>query len=169
MIIECHKSLKKIGRVAERLVNGNSKASNLLADATLQIGPANDPHYGIPATAVQSPSFVGDSAMLGGLVNNSAEMEALYRKDASAINMRPRYNPKTNKYDLVLSKAQKFTGDSGELIAAQLVSPWNASYFDEVFKQPLLYSHARDLVKRKSSTNPWGEVQNLALAAYSGW
>ena len=51
----------------------------------------------------------------------------------------------------------------------QTISPWNASYFPEIFRQPLLYSHARDLVKRLSGTNPWGEVQNLQLAAYSGW
>ena len=98
-------------------------------------------------------------------------MEALYKKNPVSVNIKPRFNMKTGKYDMVYSKSgvQTYTGDSGELIAAQAISPWNASYFPEMFKQPLLYSHARDLVKRLGGTNPWGEVQNLQLAAYSGW
>ncbi len=72
---------------------------------------------------------------------------------------------------MVCSKSgiKSFVGDSGELISMQTISPWNASFFPEIFRQPLLYSHARDLVKRMGGTNPWGEVQNLQLAAYSGW
>lgn len=172
MIIDCSKEMRRLGRMAERFVNGNSKANDLLRDATLSIGPANDPHYGIPAGAVQTPTFVGDSAALGQLVGNNAQMEALYKQNKANVNMRPTYNPSTGKYDMVLSKATqtRYTGDSGELLSYQTISPWNASYFPEIFKQPLLYSHARDLVKRKSGgSNPWGEVQNLQLAAYSGW
>lgn len=172
MIIECHNSMKKVGKIAERFINSNSKANDLLRDATLSIGPASDPHYGVPAGAVQSPTFVGDSAALGNLVGNSPAMEALYKQNKAGVNMQPVYNAATGKYDMVLSKATRarYTGDSGEMLSMQTISPWNASYFPEIFRQPLLYSHARDLVKRKSGgTNPWGEVQNLQLAAYSGW
>lgn len=171
MKINCSSEFKKVGKIANRLVSANGKASDLLRDATLQIGRASDPEYGVPASAVNSPIYVGDHAVLGSVIGNSAEIEALYKKNPLAVNMKPRYNIRTGKYDVVCSKSgiQNFVGDSGELISMQTISPWNASYFPELFKQPLLYSRARDLVKRLGGTNPWGEVQNLQLAAYSGW
>lgn len=171
MKINCSSEFKKVGKIANRLVSANGKASDLLRDATLQIGRASDPEYGVPASAVNSPIYVGDHAVLGSIIGNSAEIEALYKKNPLAVNMKPRFNIRTGKYDVVCSKSgiQSFVGDSGELISMQTISPWNASYFPELFKQPLLYSHARDLVKRLGGTNPWGEVQNLQLAAYSGW
>nr|DAP93785.1 MAG TPA: major capsid protein [Caudoviricetes sp.] len=171
MKINCSSEFKKVGKIANRLVAANGKASDLLRDATLQIGRASDPEYGVPASAVNSPIYVGDHAVLGSVIGNSAEIEALYKKNPLAVNMKPRFNIRTGKYDVVCSKSgiQNFVGDSGELISMQTISPWNASYFPELFKQPLLYSHARDLVKRLGGTNPWGEVQNLQLAAYSGW
>lgn len=171
MIINCSPEFKKVGKIANRLVSANGKANHLLCDATLQIGRASDPKYGVPASAVNSPIYVGDHAVLGSVIGNSAEIEALYKKNPLAVNMKPRYNIRTGKYDVVCSKSgiQSYVGDSGELVTMQSISPWNASYFPELFKQPLLYSHARDLVKRLGGTNPWGEVQNLQLAAYSGW
>lgn len=171
MIINCSPEFKKVGKIANRLVSANGKASDLLRDATLQIGRASDPEYGVPASAVNSPIYVGDHAVLGSVIGNSAEIEALYKKNPLEVNMKPRFNIRTGKYDVVCSKSgiQNFVGDSGELISMQTISPWNASYFPELFKQPLLYSRARDLVKRLGGTNPWGEVQNLQLAAYSGW
>lgn len=171
MIINCSPEFKKVGKIANRLVSANGKANHLLRDATLQIGRASDPKYGVPASAVNSPIYVGDHAVLGSVIGNSAEIEALYKKNPLAVNMKPRYNIRTGKYDVVCSKSgiQSYVGDSGELISMQTISPWNASYFPELFKQPLLYSRARDLVKRLGGTNPWGEVQNLQLAAYSGW
>lgn len=171
MNIECSKGFRKLGRLAEKMVASNGKANDFLRDATLMIGPASDPKFGVPASAVSNPIYVGDSAALGQAVGLTPEIEALYKKSAMAVNIKPRFNMNTGKYDMVYSKSgvQTYTGDSGELIAAQAISPWNASYFPEIFKQPLLYSHARDLVKRLGGTNPWGEVQNLQLAAYSGW
>ena len=171
MNIEVSKGFKRLGKLAEKMIASNGKANDLLRDATLQIGPANDPHFGVGLAAVNNPIFVGDSAAIGQPVGLTPELEALYKKNASGVNIKPRFNARTGKYDMVFSKSgiQTYTGDSGELIAAQAISPWNASYFPEIFKQPLLYSHARDLVKRLGGTNPWGEVQNLQLAAYSGW
>jgi hypothetical protein len=171
MRIECSKEFKRLGKLADRMVGRNGNAANILRDATLQIGRADDPHYGVPASAVTNPIFVGDAAAIGNPVGLTPELEALYKKNALGVNIKPRFNARSGKYDMVYSKSgiQTYTGDSGELIAAQAISPWNASYFPEIFKQPLLYSHARDLVKRLGGTNPWGEVQNLQLAAYSGW
>ena len=171
MRIECSSEFKRLGKLAEKMVGYNGKANSMLRDATLQIGRASDPHYGVPMSAVNNPTFVGDAAAVGTAVGLTPEMEALYKKNAMGVNIKPRFNARTGKYDMVFSKSgiQTYTGDSGELIAAQAISPWNASYFPEIFKQPLLYSHARDLVKRMGGTNPWGEVQNLQLAAYSGW
>lgn len=168
MIIQCHKSFKHLGRVAESILNENGRAKSYLSDATLSIGPANDPAYGVPASAVHNPLFVGDSAMIGDYKNRTPEIERMFNKNIKSVNIRPTYNAQTGKYDLTLSKAA-MVGDSGELISGQAISPWNASYFPEIFRQPLLTSHARDLVKRRAGSNPWGEVQNLQLAAYSGW
>ena len=171
MRIDCSSEFKKLGKMAGRMIATDGMANDLLRDATLQIGRGSDPHYGIPASAVTNPIFVGDSAAVGIPVGLTPEMEALYKKSPVSVDIKPRFNMKTGKYDMLYSKSgiQTYTGDSGELIAAQAISPWNASYFSEMFKQPLLYSHARDLVKRLGGTNPWGEVQNLQLAAYSGW
>lgn len=168
MIIKTHSNFKKIGRVVEALLADNPKANAALADATLEIGPANDRAYGIPASAVSHPSYVGDSAMLGNLVGNTPQMESLFKKNPSNVELHPLFNNVTQKYDTVVKKAA-FVGDSGEYLAGQAISPWNASYFSKIFKQPLLYSHARDMVKRETGTNPWGEVMNLQMAAYSGW
>ena len=171
MRIDCSSEFKKLGKMAGRMIGMNGKANDLLRDATLQIGRASDPHYGVPASAVANPIYVGDKAAIGNAVGLTPELDALYKKNAMGVDIRPRFNVRTGKYDMVFSKSgiKSYTGDSGELIAAQAISPWNASYFPEIFKQPLLYSHARDLVKRMGGTNPWGEVQNLQLAAYSGW
>lgn len=171
MRIDCSSQFKHLGKVANKLVGMNGKANDLLRDATLQIGPASDPHYGVPAAAVSNPIFVGDHAVLGEMVGNTAEIEAMYKANPISVNMKPRFNMRTGKYDMVCSKSgiKSFTGDSGELISMQTISPWNASFFPQIFRQPLLYSHARDMVKRMGGTNPWAEVQNLQLAAYSGW
>lgn len=171
MIIDCSSEFKRLGKLANRMIGANGKAASILQDATLQIGRASDPHYGVPAMAVQEPIYVGDAAAVGAAVGLTPELEALYKKNAFGVNIKPCFNAKTGKYDMVYSKSgvQTYVGDSGELITAQAISPWNASFFPELFKQPLLYSHARDLVKRLGGTNPWGEVQNLQLAAYSGW
>ena len=171
MRIDCSSEFKRLGKLAERMVGRNGNAANVLRDATLQIGRASDPHYGVPMSAVTNPTFVGDSAAIGAAVGLTPELEALYKKNAMGVDIRPRFNARTGKYDMLFSKSgvKTYTGDSGELISAQAISPWNASYFPELFRQPLLYSHARDLVKRLGGTNPWGEVQNLQLAAYSGW
>lgn len=171
MRIDCSPEFKKIAKVASRMVGMNGKADGLLRDATLQIGRASDPKYGVPASAVNNPIYVGDHAVLGNTIGLTSELESLYKKNAYGVNIKPKFNMNTGRYDMVYSKSgvQSFTGDSGELISMQTISPWNASFFPEIFRQPLLYSHARDLVKRMAGTNPWGEVQNLQLAAYSGW
>lgn len=171
MRIETSSEFKKLGKLAGRMIASDGMANDMLRDATLQIGRASDPKYGVPASAVTNPIYVGDGRAVGVPVGLTPEMEALFKKSPISVNIKPQFNVRTGKYDMVYSKSgvKTYTGDSGELIAAQAISPWNASYFPQMFKQPLLYSHARDLVKRLGGTNPWGEVQNLQLAAYSGW
>ena len=168
MFLKTSPQYKRLGKICNALIDTNPRLANALRDATLEIGPASDPAYGVPASAVAAPTFVGDRAMIGNLVGNNAQLEALAKKNPAAVDLRPLYNSRTGKYDIVARKNQ-FVGDSGEYLAMQGISPWNASFFPEIYKQPLLYSCARDLVKRKTATNPWGEVMNLQLAAYSGW
>lgn len=170
MIIETGKGFKKLGSVMEHLIAGSSRMSEVLADATMQIGLSSEPKFGVPAGAMMAPTFVGDHAMVGDMVGATAKLNAMYKKDPASVAIRPVLNRTTGRYDMLVKESGlKLTKDTGELIAMQTISPWNASWFDELFKQPLLYSHARDLVKRKGATNPWGEVQNLAMAAYAGW
>lgn len=171
MNLDCSPGFRKIGKLVNKMVERDGKASSILGDATLQIGPASEAHFGVPLSAVQNPIYVGDGAAVGKPLGFTPELDALYKKSALNIDVRPRFNVRTGKYDMQFLKSgvQTYTGDSGELIAAQAISPWNASYFPELFKQPLLYSHARDLVKRMGGTKPWAQVQNLAMAAYSGW
>lgn len=172
MIIKCAPSMKGIGKIANMLINENSKILSLLSDATLSIGPASDPAYGVPVSAVSNPLFVGDSAMIGSSRGSTPELNALYKKDSRNVDIRPVYNPTSKKYDLVFSKSNVsggLTRDGADLIGMQMISPWNASFFPKLYRQPLLYSHARELVKRETGSNPWGEVQVLPLAGYSGW
>lgn len=171
MILDCAPGYSKVGKLVNRMVARNGQANSILKGATLQIGPADDEHFGVPMSAVGNPIYVGDHAAIGSKVGVTPELEALYKKSALNVDVRPRFNARTGKYDMVFAKSgvKTYTADSGELVAAQAISPWNASYFPEVFKQPLLYSHARDLVKRMGGTKPWAQVQNLAMAAYSGW
>ena len=170
MEIKCGKNFKGLGRIANTLLNANSKANDLLRDATLSIGLASDPEFGVPASAVRNPVFVGDSAMLGNLKGLTPQLDSLYKKNRATLDMKPTYNAATGKYDVVVSRnniSTKYVGDG--LIDLQTVSPWNASFFPEIFRQPLLYSHARDMVKRQTGSQPWGETQALQTAAYSGW
>lgn len=171
MRINCSGEFSHIGKVAAKLVSRSGKASSLLADATLQIGRASDPDFGVPAHAMAAPLCVKDGAWIGKTEGLTPEMEALFAANKYGVDIKPRFNPRSGRYDLGFLKSgiKSYVGDSGELIAAQAISPWNASYFEKVFRQPLLYSHARDLVRRMSGTSPWGEVMNLQLAAYSGW
>ena len=171
MKLDCSREFKKVGKLASKLVEANGKMNDVLRDATLQIGLASDSHFGVQASAINNPLFVGDSAMIGESVGLTPELEALYKKNAYGIDIKPKFNMRTGKYDMVFTKSgiANYVGDAGELIAAQAISPWNASFFPEIFRQPLLYSHARDLVKRAAGTNPWGEVQNLQVANYSGF
>jgi len=55
------------------------------------------------------------------------------------------------------------------LLGMQALSPWNVGWFQQIFKAPLLYSHALDLVEVESGTEPWAEVMNLNLADYVGF
>ena len=134
MRIDCSSEFKHLGKLAERMVGRNGNAANILRDATLQIGRASDPHYGVPASAVSNPMYVGDHAAIGAAVGLTPELEALYKQNAMGVNIKPRFNVNTGKYDMVFSKSgiKSYTGDSGELINAQAISPWNASYFPEL-------------------------------------
>jgi hypothetical protein len=54
-------------------------------------------------------------------------------------------------------------------MAGQLFSPWNVSFFQRIFREPLLYSHARELVEVEQGTNPWAEVMTLLMEQYAGF
>ncbi len=150
---------KAVGRAAKKFIEKIDGANRILRDATIQIGASSDANYGVPAHAMSRPLWVGDSRWTGDVkANDRAELKL--QSNPQQVGTKWAWNGK--KYDAEL------TADAG-LIEAQAISPWNASWFTELYRQPLLYSHARDLVSRHSGSNPWAEVMSLQTATYSGW
>ena len=55
MNLDCSPGFRKIGKLVNKMVERDGKASSILGDATLQIGPAREAHFGVPLSAVQNP------------------------------------------------------------------------------------------------------------------
>jgi hypothetical protein len=135
-----------------------------LSGCELNIGLASDDRFAVPASA-QDAVFVGDAAWIEGK-NIDAATEALLQVDPSRVQIRPRYNPRTNKWIMDFSP---LAGDTLDPIAGQLFSPWNISFMARVFKEPLSYSNVDKLVSYESGGNPWAEIFTLFMEQYSGW
>jgi hypothetical protein len=165
MDIKMHSSCKPLKTVLNGFLGENQALARATNGFELAMGPASDPHFSTPPHA-QDAIFVGDSGLISGY-NATAEMEALFKQDPGKCAMRPRYNSTTRKwaYDVLKSGAM----DSVNPLIGQAYSPWNVSFFQKVFKEPLLYSHARDLVSIEPGTNPWAELMTLALEQYAGF
>ncbi len=169
MQIVAARSCEGLAHRASKFLNGvDVDIQDALKDMTLHIGPANDPKYQTPAHA-KDAIYVGDGAHIGQLVA-STQLKALYKQDPSAVSLSPKWNGATKKWDMIARQIKR-TGTNDalpNLIDMQGISPWSQSFFTDVFERPLLYSHASDLVKKESGTNPWAEVMNLFLADYGG-
>lgn len=151
----------------------------------LAVGLASLPEFQIPFRAIQEPCYVGDPSHVVGDASSiigSAEAMALGRKDLSLVDSRfvldsslrgGRGRSPNGKYRLAVEKRKAVSDAIGDaapnLMLNQALSPWNVGYFQKIFKAPLLYSHAQDLVKVESGTEPWCEVMDMFLADYTGF
>lgn len=155
-----------LGNVLNKFIEGDKALQRAVGGHEISIGLASDPKFGVPAHA-QDAIFVGDAAMISGK-KIDAMTEALLRTNPERVMVRPEYNSESQRWDYVFSSRP--AGDSGmDFIANQLFSPWNISYFKEIFQEPLSYSHFEKLVRTENGTNPWAEVMTLFMEQYAGW
>jgi hypothetical protein len=169
MQIIAHRSCEALAHASEKFIKGRSAdIQSMLQGMTLHMGPSSSPEFRTPAHA-RDCLFVGDSAHIGNLIANDA-VKALYKQDPKKVSVLPRWNSATKKWDVLAVQNPSGVFDAApDLLAAQSIAPWNQSWFQEIFDTPLLYSHASELVKKYSGTEPWAEVMNLMLADYQGF
>ena len=171
---------KRLDSVADKAYKTFAHANPIAADSmrndvvNLSIGvPDIDP------AAVQNPIYVGDSNA-GRTIGLTAQMESLLKSGNAGM----RYNFNGSKWDIQLAaaKSRGMAGDSlydvmggmamdaaGVLTAGSLLSPNSINWITEVFKKPLSWSRASDLVKMQAGTNPWAVTQAMAGVSPSGW
>lgn len=138
-----------------------------LNNCTLEVGFDNDPGFGVPAHAAESALFCGDEAVIGRKIIDAAT-EAMLRTDASKVSVRPQWNEETQKFDMAF---KAMMGDAApDFLAGQVFSPWNITYLNKIWKEPLSYSHAKELVRSENAgNNPFAELFTLFLEQYAGW
>ena len=156
----------RLAGVVEQFIGTDAGLSKALSNCELDIGLASDAKFGVPAHAADSAIFMGDEAFAGNKII-SAACEAMLKQDPSKVQMRPRYNPDKGNWDMMF----KMAGDEGfDPIAGQLFSPWNITYLSKVWKEPLAYSRAHEMVRKEhAGNNPWAEIFTLFLEQYAGW
>ena len=156
----------KLAGVIDQFVNSDAGLSKALGDCEMAIGLDREPGFGVPAHAADSAIFMGDEAHAGNKIITAAQ-EAMLKADPSKVQMRPRYNAETNKWDMQFVMA----GDAAfDPIAGQTFSPWNIAYLSKVWKEPLAYSRAHDIVRTEHAGNgAWAEIFTLFLEQYAGW
>ena len=160
------KGFNRLAGQVQEIVARDIGLSKALSGCELAVGLASDPGFGIPAHAADSAIYMGDEAHAGQKFITAAQ-EAMLRTHPEKIQMRPRYNAETTKWDMHFVMA----GDEGfDPIAGQLFSPWNITYLSKIWKEPLAYSNADKLVRTEhAGNNPWAEIFTLFLEQYAGW
>lgn len=156
----------RLGGIVEDLVGRDQALSHALAGCEISVGMAKDPEFGVPASAMSDPIYMGDEAHMGEKIITAAA-EAMLKQDPSKVQIHPRYNPRTSKFDMEFA----MPGDAGfDPLAGQLFNPWNITYLSKVWKEPLAYSNADKLVKTEhGGANPFAEIFTFFLEQYAGW
>lgn len=156
----------RLAGIVDQFIGTDPGLSKALGNCEMSIGLASDPGFGVPAHAADSAIFMGDEAFVGNKLITAAA-EAMLKQDPSKIQMRPKYNPDKANWDM----AFKMAGDEGfDPIAGQLFSPWNIAFLSKVWKEPLAYSRAHEMVRTEhAGNNPWAEIFTLLLEQYAGW
>lgn len=166
MNIKAGKGFGKLVDSAMSFIDRDAAMSRALNDSELSIGFDTDAGFGIPSHAADTAIFMGDEAHVG-LKNASSAVEAMLKRDPSKVQIRPKYNPMSGKWDMDFA----MQGDAAfDPLAGQAFSPWNITYLSKVWKEPLAYSNAHKLVKKMSGgNNPFAEIFTLFLEQYAGW
>lgn len=156
----------KLGSLIEDFVGKDVGLSKALSGAELAIGLSNEAQFGVPAHAADTAIFMGDEDLVGEK-KITAACEALLKQHPDKVQLRPVYNSEKGKWDMSF----RMPGDEGfDPVAGQQFSPWNISYLSKVWKEPLSYSRAREMVKKiNAGNNPFAEIFTLFLEQYAGW
>lgn len=166
MNLNTGKGFSKLGNIVGTLVERDRGLTRALSSCELDIGLSSDAKFGVPEHAIEHALFMGDSALIEGK-DISAAAESLLKLDPSKIQVRPRYNAETGKF----SQQFLMAGDAGfDPIAGQLFSPQNIAYLSKIWKEPLGYSRAKEMVRTEhAGNNPFAEIFTLFLEEYAGW
>ena len=156
----------KLAGMVDQFVGADVGLNKVLGDCELSIGLATEAGFGVPAHAADSAIFMGDEVFKGDKIITAAQ-EAMLKAHPEKVQIHPKFDEKRQKWDMQFSMA----GDEGfDPVAGQLFSPWNISYLSKVWKEPLAYSHAHDLVRAEyAGNNPFAEIFTLFLEQYAGW
>ena len=158
-------------RLGKELAGMKSKLEAIYAlnncnsdEYTVEIGLSTDKDFRTPASAINNPIAVCDSMNIGDSLFESEQDKADFDKDAKAFRFKQVYNAQTGRFDTRFFRE----GTNDSLIESQAIAPWNASYFPQMFRQPLISTHGLDMVDRYAGDNPFAEVMNLMLGSYTG-
>ena len=156
----------KLAGLVDSFVGKDVGLSKALGDCEMAVGLASDPGFGVPASAADSVVFMGDEAHLGEKHINAA-VEAMLKAHPENVQIHPSYNTNTKKWDM----DWKMAGDEGfDPLAGQVISPWNIAFLSKVWKEPLAYSRAKEMVRTEhAGNNPFAEFFTLFLEQYAGW
>lgn len=170
MTIDAHKSVGKLGKIANQIIQSNPAAHQALSNCDIRIGPASNDRYQADVGALASPLYVGDTAHWNEM-ECSPEVSALADQNPNSVSMHWSWNNSEKKYDIGFKKfvGDSMVGDSSPLISAQTLTPWSVNWFRDIFRQPLAWSKARKFVTVENGTDPWAEVMSLAMSQYSGF
>lgn len=166
MKLNLGKGFDRLGNLVEDAVSRDIGLSKSLSGCELSVGYGSDPGFGVPSYAAENAIFVGDEDLIGRKYSSPAA-EALLSTNPEKVQLRAVYNGDSAKWD------QKFAiaGDAEfDPIAGQLFSPWNITYLSRIWKKPLSYSRAKEMVRtERAGNNPFAEIFTLFLEDYAGW
>lgn len=161
-----------VDKVMSFMQSDDPIAARAMGNEELEVGRSSvDPSFMIPGHALDFPVFVGDAAHITPKPNATKDALALFEKDPSQVLRFPRWNRMAQKWDIFFreAKAGRVSDAAPDLIAAQLLAaPGLVGWFEQLFRRPLMYFRARDLVKVFQGTSPWAPVLAMVLANYSG-
>lgn len=166
MELKAGKGFSGLADKAMSFVEKDAGMMRALGDCELSVGFDSDNGFGVPSHAADTAVFMGDSGLVGDKIISAAG-EASLRTNPNNVQIHPVWNEKTGKFDTKFAMA----GDEGfEPLAGQLFSPWNITYMSKIWKEPLAYSNAHQLIrKERAGNNPWAELFTLFLEQYAGW
>lgn len=168
MQLNIQKGFEKIKTIINHYLSNDRALDIALEASEFTMGLPSNPAFALPPSIQIDPIYVGVKDSLGQIVATD-ELKTLMKTSPNKIGVRPKYNPQTRKFDIHYFKQKTGVMDADPFIAGQLFSPWLVSYFEKIFKKPLLYSAARELVKTYSGSNPWAKIMTLFLADYAGF